>query len=224
MYYARLATFGPNLAHMSATRTLLFDLGGVLIDWNPRYVYRAHFDDDEKMEWFLANITDPDWNENQDAGYSLHAAMEEKVKEFPDWETEIRMYYGDWEAMLGGPIEDMVSLFRELRAESVQPIYALTNWSAETFPVALERYGFLHDFDGIVVSGVEKMRKPDPKFYQLALDRYDLQAENVVFIDDNLRNIEAARAMGITGIHHTDFTKTRRALEDLGFLGGEGLA
>ena len=208
---------------MATPKTLLFDLGGVLIDWNPRYVYRAHFNDDEKMEWFLANITDPDWNENQDAGYPLAKATEEKVAEFPEWEKEIRMYYGEWEAMLGGPIPDMVSLFRELSAFN-KPIYALTNWSAETFPVALKRYGFLHEFDGIVVSGTEKMRKPAPAFYQLTLDRFGLEAENVVFIDDNLRNIEAARAMGIIGIHHTDSTTTRRALEDEGFLGGEGLA
>ena len=201
---------------MSTAKTLLFDLGGVLIDWNPRYVYRAHFQDDEKMEWFLANITDPDWNENQDAGYPLAAATEEKVAEFPEWETEIRMYYGEWEAMLGGPIDEMVSLFRGLRAK-YEPIYALTNWSAETFPVALERYGFLHAFDDIVVSGTEKMRKPAPEFYQLTLDRFGLRAENVVFIDDNLRNIEAARQMGMIGIHHQEVARTREALAGLGF-------
>src|SRR5687768_4547052 len=120
--------------------TIIFDLGGVLIDWNPRYVYRTIFKTEEEIEWFFENICTNDWNEEQDAGRLLSEATEELVTKHPRWENEIRAYYGRWEEMLGGPINETVEIFRKLKQNKELKFYALTNWSAETFPVALERY------------------------------------------------------------------------------------
>lgn len=186
---------------MPEINAIIFDLGGVLIDWNPRYVYRTVFDSDEKTEWFLQNICTMDWNEKQDAGYPIAAAVEDKVAEFPEWEKEIRIYYNRWTEMLKGPLDATVELFRQLKDSNRYKLYALTNWSAELFPVALERYDFLHWFDGRVVSGEEKTRKPFPEIYQRLLERYNVNAGEVLFIDDSLRNIQAAEVLGIRGIH-----------------------
>src|SRR5688500_9304978 len=145
---------------MRSFNTIVFDLGGVLIDWNPDYVYRTIFEKEEEMKWFYENICTSDWNEEQDAGRSLQEATEELITRFPDHEANIRAYYGRWEEMLGGPIEGTVEILRQLKEDDSLKIYALTNWSAETFPVAFERYEFLHWFDGRLVSGEEKTRKP----------------------------------------------------------------
>ena len=183
--------------------TIIFDLGAVLIDWNPQYLYRKLFREESEMDYFLANICTPDWNEEQDAGQLLQVATDALVKQFPEHEINIRAFYGRWKEMLGGPIDGTVEIFRKLKQSEKYKIYALTNWSAETFPVALERYEFLQWFDGIVVSGTEMMRKPNPDFYQILLDRYNVKAEEALFIDDNLRNIESAKKMGIQSIYFT---------------------
>jgi 2-haloacid dehalogenase len=187
---------------MSTTiEAIIFDLGGVLIDWNPRYVYRTIFDSEEKVDWFFDNICTNDWNEKQDAGYSLNAATEELVAQHPEWEAEIRAYYDRWIEMLGGPIQETVNILRNLKQQEHLSLYALTNWSHETFPVALERFEFLQWFEGIVVSGEEKTRKPFPEFYQKLLERYNIDPPRAIFIDDNLRNVKAAEDAGIHGIH-----------------------
>ncbi|HEX7847861.1 MAG TPA: HAD family phosphatase [Chitinophagaceae bacterium] len=184
-----------------AINTIIFDLGGVLIDWSPRYVYEHVFDSPEKTDWFLENICTLDWNERQDAGYPIAKAVEEKVAEFPEWEKEIRIYYNRWVDMLKGPINETVEIFRQLKANSSLKLYALTNWSAELFPIALEKYDFLHWFDGRVVSGEEMTRKPFPEIYQRLLERYKVKAGEALFIDDNLRNVKAAEELGISSIH-----------------------
>jgi 2-haloacid dehalogenase len=181
--------------------TIIFDLGGVLIDWNPRYVYRQIFDSEEKIDWFFENICTHEWNEHQDAGRSLQEATEELVAKFPEHENEIRAYYGRWEEMLGGPIHETVEILQSLKATNKYKIYALTNWSAETFPVALQRYEFLNWFDGIVMSGEEKTRKPFVEIYKRLLDRFKVDPSEVIFIDDSLRNVMGAEAAGIEGIH-----------------------
>jgi 2-haloacid dehalogenase len=184
--------------------TVIFDLGGVLIDWNPRYVYRTIFKTEEEIDWFFENVATHDWNENQDAGYPIAQATEELVAQHPEWEKEIKAYYGRWTEMLGGPIQGTVDIFRQLKDTPGLKTYALTNWSAETFHIALDRYEFLHWFDGRVVSGEERTRKPFPDFYQRLLDRYDVDPSQALFIDDNLRNVKAAEELGIKGIHfHT---------------------
>ena len=187
---------------MGKIKNIIFDLGGVLIDWNPEYVYLEVFKGDrKKMQWFFDKICTMDWNENQDAGYPLQQATEDRVKMFPQYEQWIRMYYGRWEEMLGDPITETVEIFNQLLKKPNFRIVALTNWSAETFPVALDRFEFLHHFEGIVVSGIEKTRKPFFEIYQLTLDRFGFKAEESLFIDDNQRNIEAASEMGINTIH-----------------------
>jgi 2-haloacid dehalogenase len=186
---------------MNTFNTVIFDLGGVLIDWNPRYVYRTIFKTEEEIDWFFENIATHEWNENQDAGYPLDAGTEDLIKKHPDWEDEIRAYYGRWEEMLGGPIPETVEIFRQLKQKPEIKTYALTNWSAETFPIALKRYDFLHWFDGRVVSGEEKTRKPFFEFYQRLLNRYNVSPGEALFIDDNLRNVKAAEELGISGIH-----------------------
>nr|WP_067053410.1 HAD family phosphatase [Mucilaginibacter sp. L294] len=193
--------------------TIIFDLGAVLVDWNPHYLYRNLFTDEQEMKDFLANITTPDWNEEQDAGRSLQEATDLLVQQHPHHEANIRAFYGRWDEMLGDAIEGTVEIFKQLKNSGKYKIYALTNWSAETFPVALNRYDFLNWFDGIVVSGTEKMRKPNPAFYQLLLDRYHAKASEALFIDDNLRNVLAAQKLGINSIHFSSAEQLKAELE-----------
>ena len=187
---------------MKGVNAIIFDLGGVLIDWNPEYVYLDVFNGNrQKMKWFFDNICTMDWNENQDAGYPIAKATEERVAMFPEHEELIRMYYGRWIEMLGDRIAGTVDILKHLTEKKEYKVVALTNWSHETFPIALERFDFLHWFEGIVVSGEEKTRKPFPEIYQTTLNRFDIEAERSIFIDDNLRNIKAANTLGINGIH-----------------------
>ncbi|MDB5089540.1 MAG: 2-haloacid dehalogenase [Mucilaginibacter sp.] len=198
--------------------TIIFDLGAVLIDWNPHYMYRTIFNDEEEMKNFLATVTTSHWNEEQDAGRSLAEGTEILVKQFPEHEDNIRAFYTRWDEMLGDAFHDTVEIFKALKESGKYKIYALTNWSAETFPVALERFEFLHWFDGIVVSGAEKMRKPAPEFYQVLLDRHEVKAEEALFIDDNYRNILAAEKLGIKSIHFTSAPELKKKLTELEVL------
>jgi 2-haloacid dehalogenase len=197
---------------------LVFDLGAVLIDWNPRYLYDKVFATAAETDFFLQNICTPDWNEEQDAGRSLQEATEMLVTQHPEYEAQIRAFYGRWKEMLGGPIEETVQLLRELKDSNQYKIYALTNWSNETFPLALLLYPFLQWFDGIVVSGREKMRKPHAAFYNLLLQRYELNPAETLFIDDNHRNIVGAEACGIDGIHFTSPLQLKEVLLEKSIL------
>jgi len=193
--------------------TIIFDLGGVLIDWNPRYLYRKIFKSEEEISWFLENICTPQWNEQQDAGRSFAEATSELIRKHPDFELAIRAWYDRWQETVGGPIHDTVEILRSLRDKKQHRLYALTNWSAETFPWAKNRYDFLHWFEGIVVSGEEKTMKPRPEFSQILLDRYQVNPGSAIFIDDNLANVEGARALGIDGIHFTQPAQLMQVLE-----------
>ncbi|MBL7748293.1 MAG: HAD family phosphatase [Chitinophagaceae bacterium] len=197
---------------MSNINTIIFDLGGVLIDWNPMYVYKDYFESEEKRNYFFEHICTSEWNEEQDAGRSIVEATQTLIAQFPDWEQPIRDYYGRWTDMLNGPIHETVALFRQLKELNKYKMYALTNWQADLFNIALVRYDFLHWFDGRVVSGEEKMRKPFPEFYQLLLDRYNVKPGEALFIDDNLRNVKAAEQLGIRSIH---FKSPQQLLESL---------
>ncbi len=194
--------------------TIIFDLGGVLIDWNPRYVFHEnYFDSPEKRDYFFNHICTNDWNEEQDAGRSIVEATQLLVKQFPEWETAIRDYYGKWTDMLGGPITGTVELFRRLKDQGLHRTYALTNWQANLFDIALVRYDFLHWFDGRVVSGEEKTRKPYPEFYHRLLDRYRVDPAKALFIDDNLRNVKAAEELGINSIHFQNPEQLKELLQ-----------
>jgi 2-haloacid dehalogenase len=182
-------------------KNIIFDLGGVLIDWNPEYVYLDAFKGNrKKMEKFFDEVCTFDWNENQDAGYPLANATEDRIALFPEQADLIRMYYGRWEEMLRGSISGTVSILKKVVSNNDYRVFALTNWSAETFPIALKRFDFLHWFEGIVVSGTEKTRKPFPEIYETTLERYDLKACESIFIDDNERNVAAANKLGIQTI------------------------
>jgi 2-haloacid dehalogenase len=183
--------------------TIIFDLGGVLIDWNPNYVFEKLIPDPEKRTYFFAEVCPSSWNENQDAGYPIAQATQDRIELFPEWEPEIRAFYGRWTEMLGQPIASTVQILKKTIENPALKVYALTNWSHETLPLAreMDRFRFLEWFDGIVVSGEEKTRKPFLDFYKIMLDRYHIEPTEAVFIDDNFGNIIAAKSMDINVIH-----------------------
>ena len=202
---------------MAGIKNIVFDLGGVLVDWNPDYVYKKIFNNDEtKMKWFYQNVCTPDWNEEQDAGRSLAEATELLVKEFPEHEENIRAYYGRWEEMLGGPIKETVSILQKLKENKQHKLYALTNWSHETFPIALARYDFLHWFDGRVVSGEERTRKPFKRIYEVLIKKFSLDPAASVYTDDNPRNLHPAADLGFHTIHFQSPDQFAKELKQLG--------
>lgn len=196
---------------------VIFDFGGVLIDWNPRHLYRKLFDDAEAMEHFLATVCTPAWNEQQDGGRPLAEATAVLTARFPEHTELIEAYYDRWTEMVGGPMEASIEVLAELRHREV-PLYGLTNWSAETYPYVEGRYDFLDWFEGIVVSGREKLRKPDERIFRLLLERYGLDAPDTAFVDDNLDNIAAARRLGVHGVPFTTPGQLRLDLAALGLL------
>lgn len=192
--------------------TIIFDLGGVLIDWNPRYLYRKLFKTEEEVNWFLENICTSDWNDQQDAGRSFEEATKELIKQYPEFEAPISAWYGRWQETISGSISGTVDILTEIKESKKYRLYALTNWSAETFPWALENFPFLHWFEGIVVSGVEKSRKPLPDFFQILFDRYNVKPSESLFIDDNIHNINGAQALGMHTITFANPGQLRKEL------------
>lgn len=181
-------------------KTIIFDLGGVLVDWNPEYVYLKEFNGNrKKMKWFFNNICTSEWNEQQDGGKLMIEATNERIKLFPEYKKLIKMFYGRWEEMLKDEISGTVDILHMLKNKGFKLI-ALTNWSAETFPVAVKKFAFLKLFEGIVVSGEIKMLKPFKEIYEYTLIKFDLNSSECVFIDDRLSNIEGAINCGIKGI------------------------
>jgi 2-haloacid dehalogenase len=197
---------------------VVFDLGGVLIDWNPRYLYRQLFPGDEAaMERFLAEVTSQDWNLQQDAGRPWAEAVETLTREHPEQAELIAAYRDRWAETLGKAIEPTLEVLDELRRAGVR-LFALSNWSAETFPIARPRYPFLEWFEGIVISGEVGITKPDARVYRHLLDRYRLDPATTVFIDDSEANVRAAERLGMIAIRFEDGPTLRRALADLGLL------
>jgi len=205
---------------MPEINSIIFDLGGVLIDWNPLYVFDDnYFESEEKRKQFFDTICTSDWNEEQDAGRSIVEATQILIQQFPEWELPIRDFYGRWTDMLKAPIPGTVDIFKRLKDSGKYQLYALTNWQAGLFDIALVRYNFLHWFDGRVVSGEEKTRKPFAEFYQRLLDRYSVKAGEALFIDDNLRNVKAAELLGISSIHFQSPAQLLEELKKLDLLG-----
>ena len=199
--------------------TVVFDLGGVLIDWDPRHLYRKMFNSDEAaMEAFLATVCSPEWNARQDAGRPFAEAVAQLVDAFPSERERIVAFHERWPETLGEGIAGTVAILGELHARAV-PLYALSNWSAETFPIARERFPFLGLFDAIVISGQERISKPDPRLYRVLFDRHGLDPRDTVFVDDAPRNVEVAAEMGMHALHFTGPEPLRAALEALGLLG-----
>jgi 2-haloacid dehalogenase len=198
--------------------TVLFDLGAVLIDWNPRYLYRPLFQGDEAaMEHFLAEIAPPWWNLEIDAGKSFDQAVAERCAVHPAHAEMIALWRDGWEQMLQKEIAGTVAILGELRNKGHR-LHALTNWSAETFPIARRRYEFLQWFENIVVSGEVGMAKPDPRIFALTIERCGLNPARTVFIDDSPRNVEAGRNAGLHALHFRDPEQLRVDLTRLGML------
>ena len=197
---------------------VVFDLGGVLIDWDPRYLYRQLFDGDEAgMERFLAEVCTPAWNAEQDAGRPWTEAVELLVQEYPQERERIEAYRARWEEMLGGAIDETVEVLRELQDRPVR-LFALSNWSAETFPIARRRYPFLGWFDGIVISGEVGICKPDERVFRHLITTHTIEPETTVFVDDSNVNVEAARGLGMMAIPFTGGRELREELVQLGVL------
>lgn len=193
--------------------TVVFDLGGVLVDWNPRYLYRKLFDGDEAaMEAFLANVCNTTWNERQDRGRPWAEAIAEAVAQHPSHEPNIRAYRERWEEMLNGALEETVQVLNDLHQNGVR-LLALTNWSAETFSVAEERFEFLGKFEGVLVSGREGLMKPEPEIFQLLIQRYGLTPSRTLFIDDVRKNVDAATAQGLRAVQFINAEQLRHDLQ-----------
>jgi len=197
--------------------TVVFDLGAVLIDWNPRYLYRGLIDDPDEMERFLAEVTTSAWNHEQDRGRRWADAVAELTERHPAHAELIRAYHERWPEMLGDAIHETVAILAELRDAGIA-LYALTNWSSETWPVAIERFPFLAWFRGIVVSGHVGAAKPEPAAFQALIERHGVAPGDSVFIDDQPANVKAAERLGFTAIRYTDPAALRAELEDRGLL------
>lgn len=199
---------------MKEIKNIIFDFGGVLLDWNPRYLYKSYFNDDEKMEHFLADICNGEWNSQLDAGRPFADGVKELQAKYPEYAEAIQMYDEGWEKMLKCELPDSIDLLRELKSMGYD-IYGLTNWSAEKIGYAFSNYQFFSLFDGIVVSGVEKIVKPDRRIYEILLGRYSLRPEECVFIDDNQDNVNMAKQLGINAIRFDNIVNVRVGLEKL---------
>ena len=194
-----------------STKAVVFDLGGVLIDWDPRYLYRKLLADEAAVEEFLATVCTPEWNAELDRGRPFAEGVAELVERHPEHAAAIAAYHERWPEMVAGDIPGTVEVLAELRAAGV-PLYALTNWSAETFAITRGRFEFLEWFDGLLVSGEERVTKPDPAIFQLLLDRFGLDPTATVFVDDSEANVAAARRLGFDAIRFTGHEELRREL------------
>ncbi len=211
------STAQPATVEAPPISAVVFDLGGVLIDWDPRHLYRGLFDDAGEMETFLAEVTTAAWNTEQDAGRPWSEGIAQLVAAHPHHEALIRAYHERWPEMLAGAIDGTVDVLAEVRAAGY-PVYALSNWSAETFPATRERFPFLDWFDGIVISGELGVTKPDPRLFRHLIERFALPVRETVFIDDQPANIEAAARLGFRAIRFEGADRLRRELVRLGVL------
>jgi 2-haloacid dehalogenase len=202
----------------TARSIVVFDLGGVLIDWDPRHLYRKLFaGDDAAMEYFLATVCTHEWNRRQDAGRSFAEGAQLLKAEHPDKAELIDAYYSRFDEMMAGPIAGSVEILADLRDRGT-PLYGLTNWSAETYPAALKRFVFLRWFRGILVSGDIQLVKPDPRIFALLIERFAVEPQRTVYIDDVEANVAAARPFGIHAIHFTTPARLREELVGLELL------
>ena len=180
-------------------KNILFDFGGVLLDWNPHYLYDPYFGDVDKAEWFLTHICTYEWNAQHDNGRPVAEGTEELIAQYPKWEKEIRLYYDDFMKMMGGQIPGMEELVKELKAKGFR-VFGLSNWSVETFALVRPVYPVLDLMEDMIISGRERVMKPDHRIFELALQRFGIKASESAFIDDNPNNVQAANEVGIRGI------------------------
>lgn len=181
-------------------KNIIFDFGGVLIDWNPLHLYNRYFLGDEaKARWFIDNICTMEWNVQMDAGKPFADGIRELTALHPEWADAIAAYRARWQEMIGGPIPGMTDVVRQLK-DAGYHVFGLSNWSWETLSTIIDDYPVIKELEGVVISGLEYVIKPQPEIYRLLLDRYRLKADECVFIDDNLANVQGAEAVGIHGL------------------------
>lgn len=197
----------------SKIETVIFDLGGVLVDWDPMNLYKKVFDTEKEALWFLNNVCTSAWNVEQDAGRLIEDAVALKIVEFPKYEEQIKLFYTRWEEMFVDNIQENIDIQQALISNPNYKVYALTNWSGEKWQRSLELFPFFKDFEGVVVSGIEKTRKPFDNIYQLILSRYTINPSTAIFIDDNLDNVNAAIKNGINSVQYNGTIPLKKLLE-----------
>lgn len=198
--------------------TVVFDIGGVLIEWNPRHLYRTLFHDDVvAMEYFLTQVCTPEWNAELDRGRSFQSAVTELAQQHPEYRELIMAYHEQWPKMVPFAFEDTVEVLSEVKTAGY-PLFALSNWSAETFPIMRQRYPFLDWFEDILLSGEVGIAKPDNQIYEVFLDRIKRTPDECLFIDDSERNIDAARSLGFQTLLFKSASQLRDDLATLNIL------
>lgn len=195
-------------------KALVFDFGGVLVDWNPHHLYDSYFGSKEKATWFLENICTNEWNSQMDGGKPFCQGVAELSAQYPEYAKDIEAYFNRWIEMMGTEIEGMYGLLQEYKAKGYT-LLGLTNWSSETFCQVKDVYSIFKLLDGMVVSAEEHCIKPSPRIYQILLERFGLNASDCVFIDDRQPNIDGADAVGMTGILFTSAQDLREKLESV---------
>jgi 2-haloacid dehalogenase len=198
-------------------KTIIFDLGGVLVDWNPRYLYRKIFKDQGEMEFFLSQICSPDWNAQMDRGYPFKTAIGELTDQHPEYALHIQAFFWRWEEMILGSFPETVKILEEIKAAGY-PLAGLSNWSGETLPRVAHRFEFLAWLDPLVVSGEVEMVKPDPEIFQYLLKTIQRDPEECIFIDDSEINIQTAEELGFECIHYISPIQLRSRLGELEIL------
>ena len=199
-------------------KTVVFDLGAVLIKWDPRNLYRKVFSEESDMEAFLKNVCTFDWNEKQDAGRPIVEANQVLIEKFPEQKEHIELFYGRWTEMLDGAIEGTVEILKEIKDSGKYQLLVLSNWSAETYPHAQEQFEFLSWFEGKIISGQYGLKKPDPKIYHLLEEKFGIDFATSIFIDDSQRNVDAGNALGLQSILFKNPAELRHDLEEMGVL------
>ncbi len=196
---------------LASRPVLIFDLGGVVLDWNPRYLFRQLIPDDETREWFLAEVCSPAWTLQMDTGKPSAEAVAELSARFPDQAGLISAYWDRWPEMLGGPIPGTSELVAEL-ARSGRELYAISNFNGEVWPATMDAFPVLNCFKDIVISSFVGVCKPDPRIFALALRRFGVAARDCLFIDDVAANVDGAKAAGIAAVQFTSAAALRRLL------------
>lgn len=198
--------------------SIVFDFGGVLLDWNPRHLYRRFFNTSQEMDKFLSEINFSEWNLQQDNGRPFKEGITKLSAEYPGYSTLIQAYFDFWEESISGPIEGSVEILRRLKKAGFA-LYGLSNWSAETFPIAYKKYEFFTLFDEIIISGDVKVVKPDPRIFEIILDKINRPAVECLLIDDSIHNINIAQKLGFCTIHFSSAEQLEIGLQELNLLG-----
>jgi 2-haloacid dehalogenase len=199
-------------------KAIVFDFGGVLLDWDPRYLYRRYFPNNpQDMDQFLTEVNFYEWNAKQDQGRPFSEGIAELSNQFPQHAGLIQTYFDQWEESISGPIHGSIKILHQLKQKGY-PLYGLSNWSAETYPRALRKYSFFNVFDDVVLSGAVKLNKPDPAIFRLLLDKIEYRAPECVLIDDSKANIETAKELGFVTIHFKSSEQLQTELQRLNLL------